>query len=53
MSRWTQKHEIYLAKEGSGLAFFSMGLGHIFGSNVVNEFEVMLRGKGPHKPKFA
>ena len=53
MSRRTQKVEIYLANEGSGLAFFSTDLGHIFGSNVGNEFGVMLRGKGPHKPEFA
>ena len=53
VSRRTQKVEIYLAEEGSGLAFFSMDLGHIFGKNVANEFGVMLRGKGPHKPKFA
>ena len=49
----TQKVEIYLANEGSGLAFFSTNLGHIFGSNVGNEFGVMLRGKGPHRPEFA
>ena len=53
MSWRTQKVEIYLANEGSGLAVFSTDLGHIFGSNVDNEFTVMLRGKGPHKPKFA
>ena len=53
MSRRTQKVEIYLANEGSGLAFFSTGLGHIFESNVGNEFGVMLRGKRPHKPEFA
>ena len=53
MSRRTQKYEIYLANEGSGLAFFSKDLGHIFGINVGNEFGVMLRGKGPHKPEFA
>ena len=47
------KIEIYLAKDGSGLAFFSADLGHIFGSNVGNEFGVMLSGKGPHKPEFA
>ena len=49
----TQKVEIYLANEGSGLAFFSTDLGHIFGSKVGNEFRVMLRRKGPHKPKPA
>ena len=53
VSRRTQKAEIYLANEGSGLAFLSTDLGHIFGSNVGNDFEVMLRGKGPHKPEFA
>ena len=53
LSRKTQKVEIYLANEASGLAFFSMDLGHIFGSNIGSEFEVMLGGKGPHKPEFA
>ena len=53
VSRRTQKIEIDLANEGSGLAFFSTDLGHIFGSNVGNEFGVMLRGKGPYKPEFA
>ena len=53
VSRRTQKVEIYLANEASGLAFFSTDLGHIFGSNVGNEFGVMLRGKGPHQPQFA
>ena len=53
MSRRTQDVEIYLANEGSGLAFFSTDLGHIFGSIVGNEIGVMLRRKGPHKPKFA
>ena len=53
VSRRTQKVEIYFANEGSGLAFFSTDLGHIFGSNVGNEFGVMLRGKRPHKSEFA
>ena len=53
LSGKTQKVEIYLANEGSGLAFFNTDLGHSFGSNVGNEFGVMLRGKGPHKPEFA
>ena len=52
VSRRTQKVEIYLANEGSALAFFSTDLGHIFGSNVGNEFGVTLRRKGPHKPEF-
>ena len=45
VSRRTERVEIYLAYEGSGLAIFSTDLGHIFGSNVGNEFGVMLRGK--------
>ena len=53
VSRKTQKVEIYLANEASRLAFFSTDLGHIFGSNVGNEFGVLLRRKGPHKPEFA
>ena len=53
VSRRTQKVEFYLANEGSGLAYFRTDLGHIFGSNVGNEYGVKLRGKGPHKPKFA
>ena len=53
VSRRTQKVEIYLSNDGSGLAFVSTDLGHIFGGNVGNEFGVMLRGKGPHKPEFA
>ena len=52
ISRRTQKVEIYLANEGSGLAFYSTDLGHIFGSNVDNNIGVMLSGRGPHKPKF-
>ena len=53
MSRRTQEVENYVAKEVSGLAFFSKGLEHIYGSKVGSEFGVMLRGKRPHKPKFA
>ena len=43
VSGTTQKIEFYLANEGSGLAFFRTNMGHIFGSNVGNEFGVMLR----------
>ena len=53
VSRRTQKVEIYLANEATGFAFFSKDLGHFFGSNVGNEFGVMLRRKGPHKQGFA
>ena len=49
----TQNVEIHLANEASGFAFFLTDLGHIIGSNVGNEFGVILRGKGPHKAEFA
>ena len=53
VSRKTEKVVICLASEGSGLALFFADLRQIFGSNVGNEFGVMLRGKRPHKQKFA
>ena len=53
VSRRTHKLEIYLAIEGCGLAFFSTDMEHIFGSKVGNEFGVLLRGRGPRKPKIA
>ena len=37
LSRKAQKVEFYRANEGSGLAFFSTDLGHIFESNVDKE----------------
>ena len=52
-SRRTQKVEIYIANERSGLAFLITDLGHYFGSHVGGEFGVMLKGRGPHKPEFA
>ena len=39
VSRRTQKFEIYLANEGSGLAVFGKYMGHFFGSNVGNDLE--------------
>ena len=53
VSRRTQKVVIMLANDTSGLAFCSTDLGHIFGNNVGNEFGVLMKGKGPHEPKFA
>ena len=53
VSRRTQQVEIYLANEASGLAFFSRDMGHRFRSNVGDEFGVMLKGKGPHRPEIA
>ena len=52
-SRRTQKNEMHLANEGSGFAFFSTDLRHIFGSIVGNEFGIKLRGKAPQKTEFA
>ena len=52
VSRRTQKVEIDLANEGPGLAFFSTDLEQFFGSSVGDDFGVMLRRKGPHKPEL-
>ena len=53
VSRRTQKVEIVLANDTSGIAFCSTDLGHIFGNNVGNQFGVLMKGKGPHEPQFA
>ena len=53
VSRRTQKVEIYLAKERSGLAFFSTDRGHSFARSVGTECEMMLTRKGPLEPKIA
>ena len=53
VSRRTQKVEIYVAKQETGLACFRTDLGHNFGSNVGKEIGVMLRRKRPHKPEYA
>ena len=53
VSRRTQKVEINHANEGFRLSFFRTNLGHFFRSNVSDEFGVILRRKGPHKPEFA
>ena len=52
MPRRTQKVETYHANEGLGLAFSSMDPGHVFGSNVGNEFGVMLRRKRTTQTKI-
>ena len=44
--------KVYLAKEESSLAIFGTDLGHIFGGNVRNDFEKLIRGKRPHEPTF-
>ena len=43
VSPGTQKNDIYLANEGSRLAFSGTVLGHIFGSYIGKEFGTMLR----------
>ena len=48
VSRRTQKVVIMLANDTSGFAICSTDLGHIFGNNVGNEFEVLMIGKCPH-----
>ena len=53
MSRRKQKVEIYPGNEWFGYSFFSTDLGHFFGGSVSNEFGVMLKVKGHHKPEFA
>ena len=45
VSRRTQKIVIMLANDTSGLAFCSTDLSHIFGSNVGNQFGVLMEGK--------
>ena len=53
VSRRTQKIVNMHANDTSGLAFCSTDLGHIFGNNVGNQFGVVMKGKGPHRPQFA
>ena len=53
VSRRTQKVLNMLANDTSGLAFCSTDLGHIFGSNVGNEFGVLMLRKDPQEPEFA
>ena len=53
VSRRTQKKVIMLANDTSGLAFCSAHSGHLFGDNVGNQIEVMMKRKGPHEPHFA
>ena len=53
MSHRTQKVEKQLANEGSGVNFFSMQLRNFEVSNAGNEFGMMLRDRGNHKPEFS
>ena len=51
MSQTNQEVEIYLANEGSGLAFFGTDLDS--GINIGIEFGVMLRVNEPHRTEIA
>ena len=53
VSRRSQKVVIILANDTSGLSFCSTDSGHFFGNNVGNQIGVLMKGKGPHEPKFA
>ena len=53
VSRSTQNVEICLGKEASDPALFCTDSGYVFGSNLGNDFGVLLQRKGPHTPLFA
>ena len=53
ISRRTQKIELSLISVDSSLVIFSTDLGKIFGGVVGDDKEILMRGKGPHEPKFA
>ena len=44
---------MYVAKEQSCLEFCSTDLGYIFGGDMRNDLELLMRGKGSQKPWFA
>ena len=49
----TEKFVFMLANYTSGFAFCSTDLVHSFGNSVGSQFGVLMKGKGPHEPKFA
>ena len=53
VSRRTQKIELSLISDDSSLVIFGTDLGNIFGGNVGDDKGILMRGKGPHEPKFA
>ena len=53
VGRVTQKVKVYLANEESSLTIFSTDLGHIFGGDVRNDLNTLMRGKGSHEATFA
>ena len=46
INRVTQHKKVYLANEQSCLAFGSTDLGYIFGGDIRNDLEILMRGKG-------
>ena len=53
VSRRTQKIELPLISDDSSLVIFSTDLGNLFGGDVGDVKGILMRGKGPHEPKFA
>ena len=53
VSRRTQKIELSLISDDFSLVIFSTDLGSIFGGDVGDDKGILMRGKGPHEPKFA
>ena len=53
VSRRTQKIELSLSGDDSSLVIFSTDLGIIFGGDFGDDKGILMRGKGPHEPKFA
>ena len=53
VSRRTQKIELLILSDDSSLVIVSTDMGNIFGGDVGDDKGVLMRGKGPHEPKFA
>ena len=53
VSRRTQKSERSLISDDSSLVIFSTNLENIFGEDFGDDKGILMRGKGPHEPKFA
>ena len=51
--RRTQKSELSSISDDTSLVIFSTDLGDIFCGDVGDDKGVLMRGKGPHEPKFA
>ena len=53
VSRGTHKIELSLISDDSSLAIFSKDLGNISDGGDGDDKGILMRGKGPHEPKFA